>query len=58
MKAYEGVDVQKHIFLTAALVEDKWPASCHGRFTPRGNNHTNLTGGWVGPRAGLDDREK
>jgi hypothetical protein len=34
MKAYGGVDVQIHIFLTSALAGGEWLASCPGRFTP------------------------
>jgi hypothetical protein len=34
MKAYGGVDVRIHIFLTLALVEGEWSASGPGRFTP------------------------
>jgi hypothetical protein len=34
MKAYGGVDVQIHIFLTSALVGGEWSASRSGRFTP------------------------
>jgi hypothetical protein len=34
MKAYGGVDVQIHIFLTSALVGDEWSASRPCRFTP------------------------
>jgi hypothetical protein len=34
MKKYGGVDVQIHVFLTSALVEDEWSASRPGRFTP------------------------
>jgi hypothetical protein len=33
MKAYGGVDVQMHIFLTSALVGGEWSASRPGRFT-------------------------
>jgi hypothetical protein len=33
MKAYEGMDVQIHIFLTSALVGGEWSASRPGRFT-------------------------
>jgi hypothetical protein len=34
MKAYGGVDVLIHIFLTSALVGGKWSTSRPGRFTP------------------------
>jgi hypothetical protein len=33
MKAYGGVDVYSHIFLTSALVGGEWSASRPGRFT-------------------------
>jgi hypothetical protein len=59
MNAYGGVDVQIHIFLTLALIGGEWSASCPGRFTPGERAPgTNLIGGWVGPRAGLDEVEK
>jgi hypothetical protein len=35
MKAYVGVDVYIHIFLTSALAGGEWSASRHGRFIPR-----------------------
>jgi hypothetical protein len=35
MKAYGGMDVYIHIFLTSALVGGEWSASRPGRFTPR-----------------------
>jgi hypothetical protein len=54
MKAYGGVDVQIHIFLTSALAGGQWSASLPGRITPG----THWIGGWVDPRAGLDDVEK
>jgi hypothetical protein len=54
MKAYGGVDMQIHILLTSALVGGEWSASRPGRITPG----THLIGGWVDPRAGLDDVEK
>jgi hypothetical protein len=45
--------------LTSALVGGEWSASCPCRFTPGEKSHgTHLIGGWVGPRAGLDDVEK
>jgi hypothetical protein len=34
MKAYGGVDVYIHIFLTSAVVGGEWSASRPGRFTP------------------------
>jgi hypothetical protein len=45
MKAYGGVDVETHIFLTLALAGGEWSASRPGRFTPGG-------------RASLDNVEK
>jgi hypothetical protein len=54
MRAYGGVDVYIHVFLTSALAGGEWPASRPGRFIP--NIH--WIGGWVDPRAGLDDLEK
>jgi hypothetical protein len=53
MKAYGGVDVYIHIFLTSTLVGGEWSASRTGRFTP--GERTTGTHWWVGPRAGLDD---
>jgi hypothetical protein len=41
-------------FLTSALVGGEWSTSRPGRFTPG----THRIGGWVDPRAGLDDLEK
>jgi hypothetical protein len=35
MKAYMGVDVYIHIFLTSALAGGEWSASRPGSFTPR-----------------------
>jgi hypothetical protein len=55
MKAYWGVEVYLHAFLTSALDGGEWSASCPGRFTPRENARgTHLIGCWVGPRSGLD----
>jgi hypothetical protein len=57
MKAYGGVDVWTHVFLTSALVAGEW--SRLGRFTlGERAPGTHWIGGWVGPRAGLDDIEK
>jgi hypothetical protein len=59
MKAYGGVDVQIHIFLTSALAGDEGSASRPYRFTPGERApSTHWIGGWVGPRAGMDDVEK
>jgi hypothetical protein len=59
MKAYGGVDVYTHVVLTSALVGDEWSDSCPGRFTPGERTPgTHWIGGWVGPRAGLNDMEK
>jgi hypothetical protein len=59
MKAYGGVDVWIYVFLTSVLAGGEWSASRPGLFTPRERTPgTNWIGGWVGPRAGLDDVEK
>jgi hypothetical protein len=59
MKEYGGVDVEIHICLTSVLVGDEWSISRPGRFSPRERApFTHWIGGWVGPRAGLDDVEK
>jgi len=52
---YEGVEIQRHTFITAVLREGEWSASCPGRFT-RGERDpdTQWIGGWGGPRVGLD----
>jgi hypothetical protein len=55
MKAYGGMDVQIHIFLTSALAGSEWSASRPCRFTPEEKAlDTHWIQGWVGPRAGLD----
>jgi hypothetical protein len=50
-------DVQIQVFLTSKLGGGKWSASSHGRLTPAGERApgTHCIGGWMGPRAGLDD---
>jgi hypothetical protein len=46
-------------YLTSVLVGGESSALCPGRFTPGEKAHdTHWIGGWVGPRAGLDDVEK
>jgi hypothetical protein len=58
MKAYGGADVEIHISLTSALVGGEWSVSCPDHFTPKERApSTHRIGGWVGPRAGLDDVE-
>jgi len=55
MKAYWGVEVYLHAFLTFALDGDEWSASRSGRFTPRERTPgTHCIGGCMGPRSGLD----
>jgi hypothetical protein len=47
------------ILLTSALVGGKWSASHPGRFTPwEISSGTHWIGGWLGPRASLDNIEK
>jgi hypothetical protein len=59
MKAYGGVDVEIRIFLTSALVRGECSASRLYRFTPGERApSTHWIGGWVDPRAGLQDVEK
>jgi hypothetical protein len=50
MKAYGGMDVYIHIFLTSALVGGEWSASRPGRFNPGGTAPgTHWIRGWVDP---------
>jgi hypothetical protein len=59
MKAYGGVDVWIHIFLTSALAGGEWSASFPCRFTlGERAPGTHRIGGWVGPSTGLEDLEK
>jgi hypothetical protein len=59
MKAYGGVHVYIHIFLTSALAGGGRSASRPCPFTPgEGVPGTHLIEGLVDPRAGLDDMEK
>jgi hypothetical protein len=50
MKAYGGVAVQIHVFLTSTLVGGEWSASRLGR-SNTGERAPGIH--WVGPRAGL-----
>jgi hypothetical protein len=59
MKAYGGVEVQNYNVLTSALAGGEWSASRPGRFIQEERApSTHWLGGWVDPRAGLDDVEK
>jgi hypothetical protein len=58
MRAYGGVDVYIHVFLTSALVGGEWSASRPGRFTPGERAPGAHWIGCVDPRASLDDMEK
>jgi hypothetical protein len=56
MKMCGGVDVQIHFFLTSALVGGEWSASPTTRSTSVERTHgTHWIGGWMGPRAVLDN---
>jgi hypothetical protein len=59
MKAYGGVDVWIHIFLTSALDGGQRSTSRPGRFNPPEiAPGTQWIGGWVDASAGLEDVEK
>jgi acyl dehydratase len=59
MKAYGGMDVKNHIFLTLALAAGEWSVSFTAPFTPGERAPgTHWIGGWVDLRAGLDNMEK
>jgi hypothetical protein len=59
MKTCGGVEAYVHVFLTSALVGGVWSASRPGRFTSGERApDTHWIGGWVDPRAGLDDKLK
>jgi hypothetical protein len=45
------MDMQNHVFLTSALVEGEWSASCLDRFTPReGASGIDRIGGYLDPQ--------
>jgi hypothetical protein len=59
MNTYEGVDVLIYIFFTLALVGCEWSASRPWNFSSGERSpDTHWIGGWLGPRAGLDDMKK
>jgi hypothetical protein len=54
MKAYGGVELWIHIFLTSTLAGGEWSTPRPCRFTPGERAPgTHWIGGWVDPRAGL-----
>jgi hypothetical protein len=55
MKAYGGLDVQVHVFLTSAPVGGEWSASRLGRYTPGEITAVQLDRRLCGPRTSLDD---
>jgi hypothetical protein len=56
MKAYGGVNIQIHIFLTSALAGGEWSVSLPCHFTPGERAPgTHWIGGWVNPRADMDN---
>jgi hypothetical protein len=52
-----GVEVWPYSSKTSALEGGKWSAARPGRTLPRERPGTHCTGGWVGPRAGLEGRK-
>jgi hypothetical protein len=59
MKTYWGVNVCIDVSFTSALVGGELSASRLDRFTTGERAHgTHWIGGWVDPRASLDDVEK
>jgi hypothetical protein len=59
MKAHGGSDCIDPHFLNLGTAGGEWSASRTGRFTPGERaSSTHWIGGWVNPRAGLDDMEK
>jgi hypothetical protein len=55
MMTYGGMEIQLHTFLTLALDEGNWSASCHSHCTMGERAcSTHWIGDWVGPRVGLD----
>jgi hypothetical protein len=59
MKAYVGMDVEIHIFLTSALAGGEWSHSRPCRFiTGETALGTHYVGGSLDPRVNLDVMEK
>jgi hypothetical protein len=59
MKTYGEWRYSSAVFLTSALDGSEWPASRPGRFIPGETAAgTHRTGGWMGPKGGLDAVKK
>jgi hypothetical protein len=59
MEAYAEVDAQTQVYFTSPLVGNEWSALRPDRFIPEERApSTHWIGGWVGPKAGIDDMEK
>jgi hypothetical protein len=58
MKAYGGVDVQIHIFLTSALAGGVVSFTFRPLYLRERAPGTHWIGGWMDPTAGLDDVQK
>jgi hypothetical protein len=59
MKAYEGDYIHIQVSLTSALLGGDWSASRPDRFTSGERVHgTHWIGGWVDPRACMDNMER
>jgi hypothetical protein len=58
METYWRVDEYIYVVLTLTVVGGVWSASRHGRFIRGETPGIHWIGGWVGPRAGLDNMEK
>ena len=51
------VEVKLYSFMTVALEGGEWSAARPDSTLPRVRLRTHFSGGWVGPRAGLDGRK-
>ena len=58
MKAHAGWRYSSTLYLTSSLEGSGWLTPRPGRFTPGKDTRYPFTGGWVGPRAGLDGYRK
>jgi hypothetical protein len=53
-----GVEIWLHSFITLELDGSEWLNSGPARFTSGKDLGTHCTGGWLGPRVGLDVLKK